>query len=243
LILAGTAGWSIPRAAAGRFPGEGSHLERYARVFRAAEINSSFHRPHRRELYEKWARSTPRGFRFSVKLPRAITHDARLRRARAPLEAFLAQVAGLGSRLGPLLVQLPPSFAFEAKVALRFFTLLRALHDGPVACEPRHATWFAQDADRLLVDHRIARVAADPAIVPEAARPGGHRGLAYYRLHGAPRRYWSQYPEERVREWAAELRALPARTQAWCIFDNTAGSGAVPNALEVLEAASAHFPS
>lgn len=236
MILAGTAGWSIPRAAAERFPGEGSHLERYARVFRAAEINSSFHRPHRRELYEKWARSTPRSFRFSVKLPRAITHDARLRRARAPLEAFLAQVAGLGSRLGPLLVQLPPSFAFEAKVALRFFTLLRALHDGPVACEPRHATWFAQDADRLLVDHRIARVAADPAIVPEAARPGGHGGLAYYRLHGAPRRYWSQYPEERVREWAAELHALPARTQAWCIFDNTAGSGAVPNALGLLGA-------
>ncbi len=207
-------------------------------MFRAAEINSSFHRPHRRELYEKWARSTPRAFRFSVKLPRTITHDAKLRNARALLEAFLEQAAGLGSRLGPLLVQLPPSLAFDARLALRFFALLRALHAGAVACEPRHASWFGAQAEALFAEHRIARVAADPAITPEAALPGGYRGVVYYRLHGAPRRYWSEYPPARVREWAQALRALPARTQAWCIFDNTAGSGAVPNALALQQAVS-----
>jgi uncharacterized protein YecE (DUF72 family) len=241
VIYAGTAGWSIPRALGDRFPGEGSHLERYARVLRAAEINSSFHRPHRRDLYEKWARSTPRGFRFSVKLPRTITHDSRLRRVRVPLEAFLDQAAGLGSRLGPLLVQLPPSLAFEAKLALRFFTLLRSLHAGPVACEPRHASWFATDAEALLVEQRIARVAADPAITPTAGEPGGYRGLVYYRLHGAPRRYWSEYPAARVLEWAKALRALPARTPAWCIFDNTAGNAAVPNALALQQAVSSNL--
>ena len=178
-----------------------------------------------------------------MKLPRAITHEARLVSVRAPLAAFLEQVAGLGSRLGPLLVQLPPSLAFERRLALRFFDLLRALHAGPVALEPRHATWFTAEADALLVEHRVARVAADPAITAAAAMPGGHRALVYYRLHGAPRRYWSEYPPARVLQWAQALRTLPARTQAWCIFDNTAGNGAVPNALELLATVSARFPS
>jgi len=73
----GTAGWSISREAAAAFPGEGRHLERYGRVLGCAEINSSFHRSHRVEVYQRWAAQTPPGFRFSVKLPRSISHDAR----------------------------------------------------------------------------------------------------------------------------------------------------------------------
>src|SRR5512134_2848168 len=146
----GTAGWSIPRAAAPHFVGDGTHLQRYSRVLRCAEINSSFHRPHAPETYAKWARSTPRGFRFSVKLPRAITHDAQLKRSKAVFEGFLRQTAGLGSRRGPLLVQLPPSLAFDTRVAGRFFEMVRTLYDGMLVCEPRHASWLTRDANEVL---------------------------------------------------------------------------------------------
>jgi uncharacterized protein YecE (DUF72 family) len=230
-IVVGTAGWSIPRTVGARFPGEGTHLQRYARVLPAAEINSSFHRPHAPAVYARWAASTPSGFRFAVKVPRTITHDQKLRRVRAPLERFLDESAALGSRRGPLLVQLPPSFAFDARVVARFLDLLRALHDGPIVCEPRHATWFEPRANEMLVKYQVARVAADPPPVPAAAHPGGWSGLGYYRLHGSPRKYWSSYEDDYLRTVAAELRAASMCADAWCVFDNTASGAAVGNAL------------
>ena len=212
-------------------PQDGTHLQRYARVFNAAEINSSFHRPHRDTTYRKWAESTPEGFLFSVKMPREITHNLKLRRARLPLEQFLSESAGLGDRRGPLLVQLPPSFAFDARVIARFLELLRARHDGDVVWEPRHATWFTGKADALLAEYRIARVAADPPCAPAAGSPGGWTGLTYYRLHGSPRTYWSSYTPEFIGALAARLTA-----ESWCIFDNTASGAALDNALSARRA-------
>jgi uncharacterized protein YecE (DUF72 family) len=227
----GTAGWSIPRASAHHFDGDGTHLQRYARVFPCAEINSSFHRPHTAAVYAKWAASTPASFRFSVKLPRTITHDLKLRRARLPLERFLAESAGLGDRRGPLLVQLPPSFAFEARAVARFLDLLRARYDGPLVCEPRHPSWLSPGADALLVRYEVARAAADPARAPAAALPGGWTGLVYFRLHGSPRTYWSAYDQSFLRALALALKKTTA--EAWCVFDNTASGAATENAWDL----------
>ena len=232
-IVVGTAGWSIPRACAADVAGDGTHLERYARRLRGAEINSCFHRPHAAAIYAKWAAATPPAFRFAVKLPKAITHELKLARSRAPLEQFLDETSGLGVKSGPILVQLPPSLAFDGRVAGRFLTLLRSRHDGPVVCEPRHATWASPGADALLSQHRVARVAADPATFPEAALPGGWAGLVYYRLHGSPRTYWSRYDALRLDAWAEALRRVPAGCEAWCVFDNTASGAALQNALEL----------
>lgn len=237
----GTAGWSVPGRYADRFPPGGTHLQRYARVLNTAEINTSFYRPHRCQTYERWAASVPADFRFAVKLPKAATHGARLVGTEAILDGFFREAAGLGDGLGPLLVQLPPNLDFEADVAAGFFAALRERHDGPVACEPRHASWFAPEADALLATHRVARVAADPpAGAPEAAMPGGWPGLAYYRLHGSPRVYFSDYPPEVLATLAGRLRdALVAGADVWCIFDNTAGSEALGDALETMELVSA----
>lgn len=237
----GTAAWSLPREVAGEFPGDGQHLERYARQFACAEINSSFYKAHRVETYARWASMTPPHFRFAVKLPRAITHDARLRAARKPLRAFLDEAAGLGDRLGVLLVQLPPSLAFEPRVARTFFALLRESWDGPVACEPRHASWFEPGADRALAALRVSRVAADPARSEVAARPGGWLGpaadgagaLLYYRWHGSPRVYWSRYDDAWLARQAALVAAWPASAVPWVIFDNTASGAATANALSL----------
>jgi len=234
MIIVATAGWSIPRVSAAHFPGEGTQLQRYARKLRGAEIDTSFHRRHASGTYAHWAKQTPRGFRFAVKLPREITHEGRLRAARRPLEQFLDDVAGLGQRLGPLIVQLPPSLRFDSRSVSRFLALLRERHAGPVGCEPRHESWFDDRADQLLVQYHVARIAADPAVIPAAARPGGWPGLVYFRLHGSPRKYWSIYGKDDVAQWTQSLQAVPRRTLAWCVFDNTAGGGALGNAEQML---------
>lgn len=230
-VRIGTAGWAIPRAVADRFPTERSGLERYAARFDAAEINSTFYRSHRAQTYARWRDATPSGFRFPIKCPRAITHEARLVDSSALLRAFLAEAAQLEDKLGPLLIQLPPSLAFDEPAAAAFFTDLRAAFAGLAACEPRHASWFDPEADALLAAHLIARVAADPARHPLAAEPGGWRGLGYWRLHGSPAMYRSSYDEPQLRELASHLARHTAET--WCIFDNTTTGAAAANALDL----------
>jgi uncharacterized protein YecE (DUF72 family) len=234
-IRIGTAGWSIPRAAAFRFDAPGTHLERYARSFRCAEINSSFHRPHAAATYAKWRDSTPPDFRFAVKMPRTITHDMKLQGAREPLVAFLAETAGLARKRGPLLVQLPPSLSFDAAIATSFLDLVRTVYDGPLVCEPRHATWFSPPVAPLLERYRVSRVAADPPPVPAAVVPAGWPGVAYFRLHGSPRKYWSRYEDGYLATLAATARSVPDAEEVWCVFDNTARGAAIENAWELCE--------
>jgi uncharacterized protein YecE (DUF72 family) len=228
----GTAGWSVPSRYAAEMPPGNSHLERYARRLHAAEINSSFHRPHQRKTYERWAQSTPGGFRFSVKLPKSISHEHGLAGCGASLDRFMAEVAGLGDKLGVLLLQLPPKFAFEKRIADRFFRDLARRIDVPVACEPRHASWFTPDVSDWLAKRRVARVAADPAPVPGAGEPAGWKGLAYYRWHGSPRIYYSDYDVAALAALGKRLEAQRQRgVPVWCIFDNTASGAALGNAL------------
>ncbi len=230
----GCAGWTLPGAHASAFPRDGSHLQRYSAVFAAVEINSSFYKSHRRETYERWARSVPATFRFSVKLPKEITHTLRLRRSARLLDDFFEQTGGLGRRLGAVLVQLPPSLAFERAVARRFFTVMRDRFDGRVVIEPRHLSWFDERAEKVLSEFSIARVAADPALNDAAALPGGDPRLAYFRLHGSPRMYYSSYDDAFLATVAQRMRdASRGAREVWCIFDNTAHSHAVPNALQL----------
>ncbi len=230
----GTAGWTIPRPNASDLPGPGSHLERYSRLFAGAEINTTFYRPHRLATWQRWTTSVPDNFRFVVKAPKTITHEAALAitpETVAQLTAFLDQARQLGPKLGPILLQLPPKQAFDPDRASTFFEQLRRLHTGPVVLEPRHPTWFTAIAEDLLLAHGIARAAADPAPVPAAASPAGDPNLVYYRLHGSPRTYYSSYTDEFLEALARNLAALPSSAEAWVIFDNTASGAALGNAL------------
>ena len=243
-VAIGCAGWSIPAAHRDRFGPGDSALARYATRLDGVEINSSFHRPHRRETYARWADAVPARFRFAVKLPRAISHDARLRACGNVLDAFLHECGGLGGKLGCLLLQLPPSLSLDARVASPFFAALRRRWDGAVACEPRHASWFAPKADDLLRRHRIARVAADPAPHPLAADPGGDPALAYWRWHGSPRMYYSAYDDDTLRRQAEVVARTAAGAQrAWFVFDNTAHGHAVDDALRLRGMLSGRSPS
>jgi uncharacterized protein YecE (DUF72 family) len=234
-VRIGTAGWAIPRAIAGEFPQDGSALARYSSVFDAAEINSTFKRSHQAKTYERWRYTVPADFRFSVKVPQSLSHLARLVGCDAGLGAFLAELSPLAPKLGPILLQLPPSFAFDAEIVGAFCTMLA--HDGrfTIACEPRHASWFTAPTDRWLAEQRIARVAADPALHPKAGEPGGWRGLSYYRLHGFPRVYYSLYDDERLARLREQLVCDEA-PEKWCIFDNTASGAAASNARSLQHA-------
>jgi uncharacterized protein YecE (DUF72 family) len=235
-LFIGCAGWSIPAALAGRFPDGNSHLERYAQRFNCVEVNSSFYRPHLPATWRRWAASVPADFRFAVKMPRAISHEARLRNAEAALQIFLGQVEQLGLKLGCLLLQLPPSLVYEPGEILPFFDQLARMHQGPVVCEPRHSSWFHPAVNRALRERGIARVAADPARHPRAAVPAGDRRLQYFRLHGSPRIYYDAYSDDALRRIERRLRRPTHRgVQRWCVFDNTALGHAVANGLDLIE--------
>lgn len=233
-IRIGCAGWSIPRDFAQSFPEPGTHLQRYATGLNAVEINSSFYRPHRAATYARWASSVPTDFRFSVKVPKQITHERRLRDASDAVAAFVTAVQSLGDRLGCLLVQLPPSLAFDAVVAESFFVHLRHAFAGPVVCEPRHGSWFSAEAEVLLRMHEVGRVAADPAPHAGAAQPSASDRIRYYRLHGSPQMYYSSYDMAFLAELATRFRsASESAEETWCIFDNTAQGAATENALQL----------
>jgi uncharacterized protein YecE (DUF72 family) len=235
-IFVGVAGWNVPSQHAQLFPSDGTHLQRYAARYNAVEINSSFYSSHLPRTYARWAASVPAHFRFSAKVPREITHKRKLADSDDILERFLREVSELGAKLGPLLVQLPPRLEFQEPIARTFFTGLRQRFEGAVVFEPRHPTWFEPERAQFLEEFRLARVAADPAPVPAAAEPAGINSLRYFRLHGSPDMYYSNYPDDYLQSLAATLMAsASAGAETWCIFDNTARQHATLNALRIVQ--------
>jgi uncharacterized protein YecE (DUF72 family) len=228
-IRVGTAGWANPADQRDRREPGLTHLQHYAQRFNCVEINSSFYRPHRRATYERWARSCGDEFRFSVKIPKALSHEAALRCSDAELGEFAESVRGLGTKLAVLLLQLPAQSEFRAPIARQFLVRLRECIAVPIVCEPRHPSWGHDGAERLLRDLDVSRVCADPERVPHAA--GNDESLRYYRLHGSPRIYWSSYADAYLQNLAVAMNGIKeSRSQVWCIFDNTAAGAAWLNA-------------
>ncbi len=213
-------------------------LARYATRFPVVEVNSSFYRHHRPSTYERWAAAVPAHFRFSVKLPRRITHELALRGAGPTLERFLDEVEGLGSKLGGFLMQLPPSLTLDARAASTFLGVFRRRSDAAVVCEPRHASWFTTKADALLERFAVTRAAADPARVPAAGYPSADPIWPYWRWHGSPRIYYSAYSDAALTHLASRVvRDTNTPNPPWVIFDNTAHGFATPNAARFQELA------
>lgn len=223
-----TAGWAIPKTVSARFAQAGSGLARYAAVFAGVEINSTFHHRHRRSTFARWAASVPASFRFSIKMPKEITHTRAMTDIAEPFAIFLDDISPLGEKRGPLLCQLPPSLKFDADGMETAFRTLRDADRGSIVIEVRHKSWATNEAITLLRKYGIDRVLADPAPVWSAedfAEPP-----RYLRLHGGPRIYYSKYGTEEI---SAFLRLLVP--ESWCVFDNTASGAAAENALTMLE--------
>jgi uncharacterized protein YecE (DUF72 family) len=140
--------------------------------------------------------------------------------------------AGLGEKLAVLLLQLPPKLSFDATSVQTFFDTLRKRTNLQVVCEPRHPSWASPPAEALLTHYAVERVAADPPRWEGGDEPGGARELAYFRWHGRPRRYYSNYgPEELAALRRQVARASGWASDVWIIFDNTVLGNALGNAL------------
>jgi uncharacterized protein YecE (DUF72 family) len=177
----------------------------------------------------------PDGFQFSVKIPKTITHVNRLVDCGELTARFMSEVRGLGDKLAALLVQFPPSYELDVDRAKGFFADLRAYNDGDIFVEQRHRTWFSPAATKMMYEHLLGRVAADPPVVPAAAEPGGVPGHVYFRLHGSPQVYFSSYTTSYLDGLAFRVRMhLRAGDTVWCIFDNTIQGHAAANALTLL---------
>lgn len=230
MAFIGIAGWALDARAKPLFGEGASHLARYATRFPAVEINSSFYRSHRAATYARWAATVPAGFRFAVKLPRTITHQARLADSEKLLDAFRDEISGLGFKLGPILIQLPPSLPFDAAVVKKFLGAARSRFAGDLVLEPRHASWGAGDAEALLRGFHVIRADADPLPFPMPVRRNKPETARYVRLHGSPAMYRSNYSDAFLKAVAEDLKPGD-----WCIFDNTAEGAAIPNALTLQE--------
>jgi uncharacterized protein YecE (DUF72 family) len=222
----GTAGWNIPFNTRDEFPPGNSLLEQYSQIFNAVEINTSFYKSHKKTTYERWAAATPFDFKFAVKMPKQITHNKSLADIEVYLDEFIKEVGGLRTKLGPLLIQLPPSLSLEPKIAHNFFILLRNRFNGIVVLEPRHISWAELEAITILQEYNIERVIADPVKVP--IQSNTKQPFSYYRLHGSPEIYSSSYDAKFLDQLAKELN-----DSSWVIFDNTRLGAGAQNALEL----------
>ena len=229
----GTAGWALPADERSHFGEGASNLARYATRFNCVEINSSFYRRHRPSTWTRWGESVPEDFRFSVKLPKLITHIQRLKDCDDLIDEFAGDTHGLGSKFAVTLVQLAPKHVFDPALARTFFAQLHSRVGAQTVCEPRHPSWFSPDADEVLATSGVARVASDPAIVPLASTPGGSPKVHYWRLHGSPVVYRSSYDFDAICHYASEIKASMREAGTWCIFDNTASSAATANARQL----------
>ncbi len=229
-VYVGTSGWQY-RHWRGRYypPGlpQARWLEHYAADFATVEINASFYYLPRRSTFEAWARRTPPGFLFAVKASRYLTHVRRLRDPEEPVARFIEAASGLGDRLGPVLLQLPPSFERDLPALV---TALEAFPAGVrVAVELRHQSWFVEEVRRSLLGRGVALCLADRqgAITPLWRTAD----WAYLRLHEGLGRPRPCYGEAALEEWAGVLaREWPADADRFVYFNNDWAGCAVRDA-------------
>jgi uncharacterized protein YecE (DUF72 family) len=264
----GTSGWIYPHWN-GRFYPAGLPSKRQlafmASQLDTVEVNGTFYRLSRPSCFARWRAETPDGFTFALKGSRYLTHMLKLKEPRAPLANFFAQgVLLLGARLGPILWQLPPQFAFHADKARAFFELLprdlaaaerlarrhdarlngrSALrapdgHDRPLrhALEIRHASWLGEAALQLLSEYDVALVTADSADHHPLSLERTTESFAYVRLHGARTLYASRYTDGELDQWAALVERWRARgSDVYVYFDNDNKAYAPDDARRLLE--------
>jgi uncharacterized protein YecE (DUF72 family) len=188
-LYLGTSGWSYADWEGTLYPEglpAGARLAEYAKHYATVEIDSTFYGTPRRSTVEKWREVVPEGFLFAAKFPQGITHDLNLVGADAATNAFLRTMAELGDRLGPLLLQLPPSFTVEGMGVLEDF--LKALPEGfRYAVELRHRSWLGSDFPEMLRERGAALTLIDYPRMPRM--DGATAGFSYIRWLGDRREF------------------------------------------------------
>lgn len=230
-LLVGTSGWQYRDWRGVVYP-EGvpqrRWLESYAGRFGCVEVNNAFYRLPERSVFERWRDATPEGFRVAVKVSRYLTHVKRLRDPEEPVARLVERAAGLGDRLGPYLLQLPPTLRCEPG---RLDACLAAFpKEAQVAVEPRHESWWTDEVRSLLTDHGAALCWAD-----RRGRPitplWRTADWGYLRFHEGSAHPPPSYGRRALRHWRDRIRdAFPASADVWVFFNNDRGGAAVRDA-------------
>lgn len=227
MIYVGTTAWNIPQIAVDHFPIEGNQLERYSLRLDAVEINSSFNKDHKKQTYEKWMKATPDYFSFSVKLHKRFTHQCNLEIDELELIENLKTITHLGKKFGVLLLQFPKNQDFDYHNMKLFYQTIRKIYLGPVALEPRNLSWISDESRELMNVFNISKVTADPEKCPF----DHDSQIKYYRLHGSPVTYKSNYDEDFLNNLYDEITSFDK--EVWCIFDNSTYGHATNNAIMI----------
>jgi uncharacterized protein YecE (DUF72 family) len=236
-LRVGTSGWHYDDWRGSFYPRElatPQWLHHYATCFDTVEINNSFYRLPERSTFEKWRDATPDDFRFTVKASRFLTHQKRLRDPGEPVSRLLRHASALGSKLGPVLLQVPPNLpADQARLA----DVLAAFGDRVrVACEFRHPSWDSDDILQVLESHNAALCLTD--------RRGRHGALvrtaswAFVRLHEGTASPTPCYGRRALHTWADRIVELfGTHVDVYVYFNNDHNACAVGNARSFLSVA------
>lgn len=240
IVCIGTSGWNYDHWKGPFYP-EGTPkrcwLEFYSRHFSTVEVNATFYRQMKPSTYEKWRESTPRGFCWSLKANRFITHIKRLHDVQEPLDLFFSSLSPLKEKLGPILFQLPPSLVFDEDLLTTFLDQLP--RQNRYAIEPRNKTWVSERVFSCLEQRGIAWCISDTAgrypcceeITAE---------FVYIRLHGSKKLYASCYSEKELAAWAAKI--IDWGRDTYVYFDNDFMGYAPENASRLKALIAEHIP-
>jgi uncharacterized protein YecE (DUF72 family) len=243
-IHVGTSGWQYRDWRGVLYP-EGvpqrRWLEHYAGQFATVENNNAFYRLPARETFAQWRERTPSGFVMAVKASRYLTHIRRLRDPAEPIARLLGAAAGLGDRLGPVLLQLPPNLAAEPKRLDECLLGFGAHHSGSsaiaglqapilVAVEPRHESWWSGEVREVLTRHHAALAWTDRLGHPLTPL-WKTAGWGYLRFHEGAARPWPRYGRRALTSWAERItQTWPDDADVYVYFNNDPGGAALHDA-------------
>ncbi|GLZ04227.1 histidine kinase [Actinomadura sp. NBRC 104412] len=232
-VYVGTSGWQYADWRGVLYPKglpQRLWLERYAEVFPTCENNGAFYRLPRRETFESWRDRTPDGFVMALKASRYLTHIRRLKDPAEPVARLMGVAQALGPRLGPVLLQLPPTL--RADPGLLSDCLARFPRDVRVAVEPRHASWWTDETRAVLERHGAALCWADRLGRPQTPL-WRTADWGYLRFHEGAARPWPHYGDQALRTWARRLDDTwdADGNDAYVYFNNDPGGAAVRDAL------------
>lgn len=230
-VYVGTSGWQYKDWRGAFYPDklpQRDWLPHFAARFGVVEVNNTFYNLPRAEVFTAWRERTPADFRFALKMSRYLTHLKRLKEPREPIDRFLKAASGLGEKMGPLLLQLPPNMKAEAG---RLDEALVACPAGVrIAVEFRDASWYTDSIREVLSRHGAALCLADRGekpITPEWRTAG----WGYVRFHWGAGEPGPCYTDGCLREWARRIAGLwDGSCDVYAFFNNDPRCCAVSDA-------------
>ena len=199
----------------------------YCTHFNTLELNVTFYRFPQVSFLENWYQKSPEGFIFSIKAPRLITHYKKFNDTRQLLDDFYGTAReGLKDKLGPVLFQFPAQVKYEEALLQRIIEQLDNAFTNVL--EFRDTGWWREDVYRLLAAHNIVFCGMSHPSLPDQAIV--NTATAYYRFHGVPTLYYSEYPVPFLDRIYQEIESCSTIKTAYLYFNNTAALAAIHNA-------------